>query len=67
MTLLEQASINPIQTLARASLERLQTNTTMTLRPGSNAGFLFVIMYRFCLSPPKQRPLPGVWGERRIS
>ena len=30
-----QASINPIQTLARASLERLQTNITMTLRFGS--------------------------------
>lgn len=30
-----QASINPIQTLARASLERLQTNITMTLRLGS--------------------------------
>lgn len=40
--------LNPIQTVARTSVERPQTNITLTLGPeGSDAVFLFAIMYRF--------------------
>lgn len=54
--------LSPIQTLARASLERLPTHRTLTLRPGvQEAVFLFATMYRFLASSSKTKTLPGAW------